>query len=117
MYEQSLPGVPEAADDVRPWARTIARNAHPRLADDCEQLVSRLVANAIRRTPQWGRIDVKVTPSDAGIRIEVRDPGEPARDGEGSEWTEVSTIARSWGGGRTHDGHFAWAELYAEAAS
>jgi hypothetical protein len=59
---------------------------------------------------------VTITPTDEGLSIEVRDPGEPARGGEGEEWAEVSTIAASWGGRRTRDGHVAWAQLRAAQA-
>ncbi|GAA0402487.1 hypothetical protein GCM10009530_63030 [Microbispora corallina] len=111
MYEQSLPGVPEAADTVRPWARTAARQHHPRLADECELVVARLVANAIPRTPEDGLIAVTITPLARGLRVEVRDPGDPVTGGEGAEWAEVSTHAASWGGSRTAEGHMAWAEL------
>ncbi|MBP2704360.1 hypothetical protein JOL79_11105 [Microbispora sp. RL4-1S] len=111
MYEQYLHGVPEAADTVRRWARTTARQHHPALADECERIIARLVADAVPRTPADGLIKVVIIPSLTGLRIEVGDPGDPVPSGAGSEWAEVSTLAASFGASRTAQGHRAWAEL------
>lgn len=111
MYRRTLPGLAEAADTVRPWARSTARRFHPGLADGCEHVVSRLVANAVPRTPKEGVIAVTIIPARDGLRVEVRDPGEPVTGGEKDEWSEVSALTDSCGCSRTRDGHVAWAEL------
>jgi signal transduction histidine kinase len=39
------------------------------------QLLDNLISNAIKFTPEDGRVDVRVGPHDGGIRIEVADSG------------------------------------------
>ncbi|GAB3910559.1 hypothetical protein GCM10027612_86620 [Microbispora bryophytorum subsp. camponoti] len=111
MYKRTLPGLPEAADKVRSWARSTASRHRPELADRCERVVSRLVANAVPRTPKDGVIAVTITPSAGRLRVEVHDPGEPVGGDEKDEWSEVSELTPWYGSSRTRNGHVTWAEL------
>lgn len=111
MYKRTLPGLPEAADKVRSWARSTASRHRPELADRCERVVSRLVANAVPRTPEDGVIAVTITPSVSRLRVEVHDPGEPVGGDEKDEWSEVSELTPWYGSSRTRNGHVTWAEL------
>lgn len=111
MYRQSLPPVAEAAERARSWARKTASRHHPELAARCERVVSRLVANAVPRTPEDGVIAVTITPSAGRLRVEVHDPGEPVGGDEKDEWSEVSELTPWYGSSRTRNGHVTWAEL------
>ncbi len=48
-----------------------------------------LVANAVRYTPKWGVIDVKVIKEDKHVRFSVKDSGEGIRK------TEIDKVFRS----------------------
>jgi len=43
--------------------------------DRIRQVVSNLLANALRHTPADGRVDVSVTPGEEKLRIQIRDTG------------------------------------------
>lgn len=111
MYKRTLPGRPEAADRVRLWARSTASRYDPELADLCGRVASRLVANAVRRTPEDGVIAITITSGDGGLRVDVRDPGKTVAGDERDEWSEVSELTPWYGCSRTRDGHMTWAEL------
>lgn len=111
MDRQSLPPVAEAADRARSWARSTASKHHPKLADLCELVASRLVANAVQCTPEDGLIVVTIAPVDGGLRVEVRDPGEAVTVDERDVWSEVLELTPWCGCSRARDGHVTWAEL------
>lgn len=72
------------AEEYRPRARdadvrfTITADATTPLETDpvrISQIVSNLVENALRYTPEGGEVVVQVAPTPAGVRIDVRDTG------------------------------------------
>ncbi|WP_214327824.1 ATP-binding protein [Nonomuraea sediminis] len=114
MFQQSLPGVAQAVADARAWIRTIVTTNHPHVpADLAVQVTGDLVKNAVRHTPQDGRIEISVIPAQrGGLRLEVRDPDLPATGAyEAPGWAEVSRVVRDFGASSTADGHVAWVEI------
>ena len=106
MFNQSVPGTPDAAEQARQWMRTVVRSKRPDLADRAGQIAGLLVASSVRRSTPDDVIHIVATPTDTGLQIEVRDPGLPVAE-DGTEWATVSTLAdkfsvsRPASGGRT----------------
>jgi NtrC-family two-component system sensor histidine kinase KinB len=62
---------------IRLWVESAARDL--RVSADVNRIglvLSNLVANAIRHTPQGGTVEIRATAADSTVRFEVRDTGE-----------------------------------------
>lgn len=95
MFEQTLPGVPDAIEDARNWTRTVVRRDDPELADRASNVAALLVASSIPRTGDDGVIRLTVERTKDGLAVEVLDPGGEATE-DGMAWAEVSSLAFSF---------------------
>lgn len=115
-YEQSLPGDAGSIPSSRAWIQAIARKHHPNLAKDAGEVIGELMAIAIRRTPDDGTIYLKATPSDEGLAVEIRDPGQRS-EADSAEWKALSTLAWSARCSGNEAGHLTEVEIRAKQAA
>jgi anti-sigma regulatory factor (Ser/Thr protein kinase) len=85
---------------ISTWADFLSDDART----DLVLAVSEIVTNSVRHGPARGRISIDARRSDDGIRVDVRDDGEPQRlaprepDDEGGRGLHiVAAIADTWG--------------------
>lgn len=114
MFQQSLPGVAQAADDARAWIRDVVQSNHLGVPSDLAvRVAGDLVRSAVRHTPAGDEIHICAIPAQrGGLRIEVRDPGAPATGPYvGAAWADISREIRDFGARNTSDGHVTWVEI------
>ncbi len=115
----TVPGRPEHVREARAFAAKALGDLHPAL-DNVVLLTSELVTNAIthsRSRRRGGAVQVVITESEAGVRVEVCDQGSElsapvvrsevfASDGHGLFL--VQSLADQWGYVRDDNGTTVW---------
>jgi anti-sigma regulatory factor (Ser/Thr protein kinase) len=102
----TLPAVPRSIPTARHTLDRLADAVEPELLDNLRLLVSEIVTNSIRHGSAGGSLELRLSVSQARIRVEVEDRGpgfEPAFEGDGSERESgwglllVDRLANRWG--------------------